>query len=83
MSGWNYRVVQYDNGDCGLHEVYYDDSGNVNGVTQKAVGFVSDSSYKLKYLIRLAIDDAYGKPILKWSEITTTLSQGDTVEEEE
>lgn len=32
---WNYRIMSYAEGGLGVHEVYYDDVGNVTGWTEK------------------------------------------------
>ena len=34
MSYWNYRVLEYSDGSLGIHEVYYDDDGNVDNCTE-------------------------------------------------
>lgn len=31
MSHWNYRLIETDDGDASMHEVYYDDAGTVIG----------------------------------------------------
>lgn len=34
---WNYRILQYEDGEYGLHEVYYDDEGRPEGCTEDAL----------------------------------------------
>lgn len=33
---WNYRVLQYDDGTYGVHEVYYNDAGNITAHTERS-----------------------------------------------
>ena len=38
---WSYRIMKHSDGWLGLHEVFYDDDGKVNGWTEEAVKFVA------------------------------------------
>lgn len=65
---WNYRIVRYADGSGhGLHEVYYDDAGKPNGMTERAVGFhvgPDETIADLAEQVVKAIDEAYTKPVL-------------------
>lgn len=38
---WNYRIVEYADGDgYGLHEVFYDENKSATSMTEKPAGFV-------------------------------------------
>jgi len=70
---WNYRVCRYPQGGVGLHEVYYDEAGNMNGWTEKPVGFADgdDDGDGLEQLIgslERALKDARERPILDLPE---------------
>ena len=44
---WNYRVIFQD--DCySIHEVYYDDEGNIESWTERAVGISGETIRELK-----------------------------------
>ena len=60
---WNYRVFKYKEGGIGLHEVYYNDKGQIQGFTQEPV--ISGDHIKdlLSYLSLMK------KDIKKYSEI--------------
>lgn len=50
---WNYRIVKTKIADgefeFGIHEVFYDDSGNIEGMTEKSVVPACPSVEGLKY----------------------------------
>lgn len=64
---WNYRVIRYEQGGYGLHEVYYDEAGEPNGMTVTPVGFVADEDggvAELTQSLETALRDAKERPIL-------------------
>lgn len=64
---WNYRVIQYDDGSFGLHEVFYDDNGKPNACTESAAGFVPCAEEGLEGIIKSlenALNDAGQYPVL-------------------
>ena len=68
---WDYRVVQYDDGSgFGLHEVYYDKSGNPTKMTTRPCGFVSDDLQGLCGSLLLA-RGALHSPVVHEAEIET------------
>ena len=70
---WNHRVVKrtYPNGDVsfGIHEVYYDDNGNVTGCTEDPIGVVEDTEEDLYTTLNRLIDAA-GKDVLIYEELS-------------
>ena len=72
MSHWNYRVMrrQYKNDDdpvYTIHEVYYNDNGDVEGHTQDAVYAYGNTAEELKADLELMLL-AFDKPVLEYSE---------------
>ena len=68
MSYWNYRVVhkyhkKTDDHTYYIHEVYYDDNGNIEGWTKSAVQPMGVTPSELREDIRYFIK-AFQKPIL-------------------
>ena len=48
---WNHRVVKYSNNTFGIHEVYYNEVGVVDGVTESAVSVVENSVDDMRYTL--------------------------------
>ena len=67
MSSWNYRVVK-KNGYLGIHEAYYDDSGNVNMLSSEPVSPVYEDLDLLKTNLQL-MAEALGKSIIDYEQI--------------
>lgn len=69
---WNHRVVKrtYPNGDVsfGIHEVFYDDNGNVTGCTEDPIGIVEDTKQDLYTTLNLLFD-AFSKDVLIYEDI--------------
>ncbi len=55
MSHWNYRVVERD-GVLGLHAVYYDDSGNIEGWSEIPFSPVAESIDELRTTLELMLE---------------------------
>ena len=75
MTTWNYRVVRYDDGDLGLHEIYYDDQGKPVMMTEQPVGFVASGEEGVEGLIQSlerALQEAQNRPILESRDILGT-----------
>ena len=76
---WDYPQpsgTRYDDGDVGLHEVYYDDQGTPVMMTEQPVGFVASAEEGAQGLIRsleLALQDAQNRPILDSRDIPGTI----------
>ncbi len=64
---WNYRLMRYDTGALGIHEVYYDDDGDIISFTEEAVGVTGENTEEIGATLRqMAKDiDAY---ILNYDE---------------
>ena len=67
MSHWNYRVVK-KNGYLGIHEAYYDDSGNVHSLSTEPVSPVYEDLHLLKTNLEL-MAEALGKSIIDYEQI--------------
>jgi len=70
---WNYRIVCYKDGSgYGLHEVYYDEDGVADGMTEKPISFSFDKSEEVIKAIEMALKDCKERPIFiepeSWSE---------------
>ena len=61
---WNYRIVEIEGQGWGLYEVFYDDDGNLDGVTVNPIDFFSDNVKDLKSSFELA-SHAFEKPVLQ------------------
>lgn len=44
MRKWNYRLMKYEDGSFGLHEVYYNADGSIDGYTKDPVGIIFDTN---------------------------------------
>jgi hypothetical protein len=67
---WNYRILEDDEGNLSLHEVFYDVAGNPNGCTENPATFVADSDEGVEGIIKaleMALKDAKERPVLKRS----------------
>lgn len=64
---WNYRVFRYDEDPpaYGIHEVYYDDDGNVESITERAVGVTADSRNGV-LLVLADMADSFRHPVLDY-----------------
>jgi hypothetical protein len=65
---WNYRIIHYANGAYGLHEVHYDDEGNISTRTLEPVSFSCDQEEGPKGIrssLRLALADASRLPVVE------------------
>ena len=66
---WNYRVMKKD-GCLGVHGVYYDEHGNIEGMDQDPNGPTGESLDHLKTTLELMLE-ALEKPILDYKEFDT------------
>jgi hypothetical protein len=62
MSHWNYRVVRKE-GALAIHAVYYDDSGEVEGWSERPFSPVAESCDELRTNLELMLE-ALGKDVL-------------------
>lgn len=68
---WNYRVVKQDDHGTplyGIYEVYYNDVGKANGVTESPIRIYEESVDDLKKTLIL-IEEALTKEVLIYEEI--------------
>lgn len=75
---WNYRVVEHDihkESTFEIHEVYYDDKGNIEGYTERSM---SPFGTDIKELVNdiAYMTAALSKPILKYSELDELFPDG-------
>ena len=71
MMTWNHRVVhRVIQGDdfYGIHEVFYDDEGRPDMMTERAVGVCGDNLEELQQTLEWMLQ-AMDKPILEYDEI--------------
>ena len=68
---WDYRIIRYRNDHgFGLHEVYYDDDGEINMMTENATGALGDTPGGVVATLEMMLADA-----------KSDLASGDVVEE--
>lgn len=72
MMHWSYRVMKRENelGEYafGIYEVYYDESGKINGWTEKSLTPVYASADDLLHELTLMIEPAFQKETLLYVE---------------
>ncbi len=69
---WNYRIVRWADGDLSLHEVYYDQAGQVTMIVPEPHEFAFDASEGVEALLqdlRAALEDAESLPVLDCADI--------------
>lgn len=59
---WNYRVLRYADGEFGIHEVYYDETGKPTSCTLDAVGVVGEDVAGVLEMMTRALKE----PVLEW-----------------
>lgn len=76
---WNYRIVKYANHDAlGLHEVYYNENGVAEGMTEKAMieCMLDEGVEGIIHSLETALKDAKERPIFnepkEWDEKSKT-----------
>ena len=79
MSTWNYRVVKKNvNGEIifGIHEGFYDDDGNLEGITEDPVTIYAEESVeKLKKELEYIITALEAEPVI-YEEVLTMRMDG-------
>jgi len=73
---WNYRVISspYPSEDHEIsrtfevHEVYYDDNGDIHGVTEKCVSPYGETEEEIRADM-VHFQEAFNKPILRMEDI--------------
>ena len=68
---WNYRIIHYKDGGYGLHEVFYNEEGSIDGWTEQPIDFVCGEDEGLqgvKESLELALEDCLF-PVLEEKEI--------------
>lgn len=72
---WNHRVMRHESGPIGfcddgcwygIHEVYYDEQGNVDGYTKDAL-VTGDNIEDLKWALQKMLE-CLEKPVLEYEE---------------
>ena len=64
---WNYRIMKYEDGSLGIHEVFYDEEGDVQGWTENAVSVYGEDIHELESSYDLMMQ-AFSKPILEYND---------------
>ena len=60
-SGWYYRIMEYPEGDCGIHEVYLD--GDKKSWTESPIIVGEDLKELLEILEMIKVDIQKRKPL--------------------
>ena len=71
MSHWNYRIIKHESpeGDWfGVHEVHYNDDGDINAISEEAIAPIGDSSVELRKDLSM-MQHAFLDDILVYDEI--------------
>ncbi|MBI2009336.1 hypothetical protein HYS84_02900 [Candidatus Saccharibacteria bacterium] len=74
---WNYRIIEHDKSKpayFAVHEVYYDEKGNIEGWTEDPINVVGDNKTEVTMIIQHISADTK-RPILKESELEKNLSK--------
>ena len=72
MSHWNYRVIKHDTDEnivYQVHEVYYNDRGEIDGFTEDAVHASGESFEELLSDLDMMVKDAKNRPVLSLKEL--------------
>lgn len=64
---WNYRVIEHDR-FFAIHEVYYNDKGNITAISEDPIAPAGKSLKELKGSLKYYLQ-AMNRPILKKDEI--------------
>jgi hypothetical protein len=71
---WNYRAVKHDGKDgedyYQVHEIYYDEEGNPNGITQHEVTPYGASKAELIWCLEQMLIAARDLPTLSFDELS-------------
>jgi hypothetical protein len=70
---WNYRVILQDD-YYSIHEVYYDDDGNIESWTEQPVGIGGETLEELKGDLEY-YKHALEKPVLKYDKDQERLTE--------
>lgn len=54
---WNIRVMKYEDGSVGLHEVFYNKEGKIIAWTQESISYVGEDLKELKEYIDIINQD--------------------------
>jgi hypothetical protein len=66
LETWEYRIIKHDTDEgtyFAVHEVFYDESGEIKGWTENPVSFGGDSEKELHRTLQTMIKDCK-KPVL-------------------
>jgi hypothetical protein len=72
---WDYRIIKHDtvkSGHFAIHEVYYDDKGNVEAWTEEPIEIIGSSKSEIVKDMEYIISDIK-QPILNESELLQKL----------
>ena len=68
---WNYRVVKKKYNDYvsyGIHEVFYDDNGNIEGCTEEPIDVSADSLEELKEVYNM-MAEAFEQEVVEYEKV--------------
>lgn len=66
---WNYRLLKYPHGSVAVHEVYYDDDGEIYAYTEDPVSFGGNDKEDAIRGLELALKDVIKYEVLDKAEI--------------
>ena len=68
---WNYRVIRYEDGSSGLHEVYYDDNDKITFWTSEPCNFMAwpEEPYAIETQLVSALNNVRTLPVLILKEL--------------
>jgi hypothetical protein len=65
VSHWNYRLMRHSDGTLAVHEVYYDEAGDVEGWAHEPTNFVGETRQDVHNALQWALQDIEA-PVLDW-----------------
>lgn len=78
---WDYRLVhriETDGETYAVHEVYYNDAGQPNGVTERPCYLAAESVKELRSDLML-MRHAFELPILEWEDLPRRRDEGGAI----
>ena len=78
MGYWNYRVIEHEPDKFGrvwfqLHEVFYDEDGNISSWTEEPITFIADAEDGgvdgVKNALKMALDDVKSRVVLRMCDL--------------
>ncbi len=71
MGHWNNRIIHHPEGHYAVHEVHYDDDGNVRSYAGDPTVLLGDSPEEVKAALAQMAKDLDKLPVLEWDRLPT------------